>query len=210
MKKKLEIPSSVIDALNAIFDNWEECRKYSTADSERREYILQSLKKMENPTDEETNLISTLKSANETATVMRAALEKKKPELMGNFRSEFSKWLLGKYLYNRRHQYYIRIFSVEMRSEEDGCMVIGGPTIIEERESKDITRFDNKDSEFNIFSLRYFNAWSHQTEFERFMSEYEECELSDIIDAVENNKKAWIERYDNMKASIEKLVNIST
>lgn len=204
MKKKLEIPSSVIDAFNAIFDNWDECSKYSSADSERRDSILQNLKRMMNPTEEETNLIDKLTLANVTSEAMREALEKKEPVLIEKFRHEFSKWLRGKYLYNRRHGYYIRILSVKL----DGTLHIEGPTIIEEHEAKDITRFDNRDSEFNILPLKQVSRWNHQHEFEQVMAQFEECELSDITDAVENNKTAWVERYDKMKAAIEEFANI--
>ena len=204
MKKKLEIPSFVIDAFNAIFDNWDECSKYSSADSERRDSILQNLKRMMNPTEEETNLIDKLTVANVTAEAMREALEKKEPVLIEKFRHEFSKWLRGKYIYNRRHHYYIRILSVKL----DDTLHIEGPTIIEEHEAKDITRFDNRDSEFNILPLKQVSRWNHQHEFEQVMAQFEECELSDITDAVENNKTAWVERYDNMKAAIEEFANI--
>jgi hypothetical protein len=204
MKKKLEIPRSVIDTFNAIFDNWDECSKYSSADSERRDSILQNLKRMMNPTEEETNLIDKLTVANVTAEAMREALEKKEPVLIEKFRHEFSKWLRGKYLYNRRHHYYIRILSVKL----DDTLHIEGPTIIEEHEAKDITRFDNRDSEFNILPLKQVSRWNHQHEFEQVMAQFEECELSDITDAVENNKTAWVERYDNMKASIDDFANI--
>lgn len=208
MKKKLEIPSSVIDAFNAIFDNWDECSKYSSADSERRDSILQNLKRMMNPTEEEANLIDKLTLANVTSEAMRGALEKKEPLLIEKFRHEFSKWLRGKYLYNRINHYYIRVLSAKLRSEEDGTLYIEGPTIIEEHEAKDITRFDNRDSEFNILPLKHVSRWNHQHEFEQVMARFEECELSDITDAVENNKKAWVERYDNMKAAIEEFANI--
>ncbi len=204
MKKKLEIPSSVIDAFNAIFDNWDEYSKYSSADSERRDSILQNLKRMMNPTEEEANLIDKLTLANVTAEAMREALEKKEPVLIEKFRHEFSKWLRGKYLYNRIHHYYIRILSVKL----DDTLHIEGPTIIEEHEAEDITRFDNSDSEFNILPLKQVSRWNHQHEFEQVMAQFEECELSDITDAVENNKKAWVERYDNMKAAIEEFANI--
>ena len=208
MKKKLEIPSSVIDAFNAIFDNWDECSKYSSADSERRDSILQNLKRMMNPTEEEANLIDKLTLTNVTSEAMREALEKKEPLLLDKFRHEFYKWLRGKYLYNRIHHYYIRIISVKLRSDKDGTISIGGPTIIEEHESKDITRFDNRDTEFNILPLKQVSSWRHQQEFEQVMGRFEECELSDITDAVENNKKAWVERYDNMKVAIEEFANI--
>lgn len=208
MKTKLEIPSSVIKALNAIFDNWNECSKYSSADSDRRDTILQNLKRMQNPTDEETKLIDTLKLANVTSKAMREALEKKDPVLIEKFRHEVSKWLRGKFLYNRRNNYYIHVLSVQMRAVEDGTLSIKGPTIGENSWTKEITRFDAGWGEFNILPLKHVSRWNHQHEFEQVMTRYEECELSDITDAVENNKTAWVERYDNMKAAIEELANI--
>lgn len=208
MKKKLEIPESVAKALKAFFDNQEEQRKYSTADIVRRETILQNLKKMMNPSDAETNIITDLTVQIETAKVKSAELEKTEPVIADGFRKEFSKWLRGKYLYNHRHCYYIYVRKVEFRPGNQWQLFIEGPTVSEERALRDMTAFERCDNEYNIMPLYGMSSWSYQKEFEQIMSGFDECEPSDIKDALDSKKKEWDEYHDNMKASIDDFANI--
>lgn len=210
MRKKLEIPESVTTALKAYFDNRDEQRKYSTSDIVRRETILQNLKKMMSPSDDETTMIEDLKVQIETAKVKSAELEKKEPVLVKTFQRELSKWLKGKYLYNHRHHYYIRVRSVDFRSVDHCELFIEGPTVIEERVSDNMTYYQYGEHEFNIIPLWQLSQWSYQTEFEKIMSRMDECELSDITDAVEAKKKEWDAFYDNMKTIIEGFANMDS
>ena len=208
MKKKLEIPESVTKALTAFFDNREEQRKYSTADITRRETILQNLKKMMNPSDAETNIITDLTAQIETAKVKSAELEKTEPVLADGFLKKFSKWLRGKYLYNHRHRYFIYVRKVEFRPGNQWQLFIEGPTVSEERALRDMTAFERCDNEYNIMPLYAMSSWSYQKEFEQIMSGFDECEPSDIKDALDSKKKEWDEYHDNMKASIDEFANI--
>lgn len=210
MKKKLEIPESVTKALKAVFDNKEEQRKYSTADICRRETILQNLKKMMNPSDAETAIITDLAVQIETAKVKSAELEKQEPVLADGFRKEFSKWLRGKYLYNHRHLYYICVRKVEFRPGNQRELYIEGPTVSEERALRDMTAFECGDKEYNILPLYAMSSWSYQNEFEQIMSGFEECEPSDIKDALDSKKKEWDEYHDNMKALVDEFSNIKS
>ena len=208
MKKKLEIPESVTKALKAFFDNRDEQRKYSTADISRRETILQNLKKMMNPSDAETTIITDLKLQIETAKVKSAELENKEPVLVDGFLKEFSKWLRGKYLYNHRHCYYIYVRKVDLQLGNHWELFIEGPTVSEERALRNMTAFECGDNEYNIMPLYELSPWNYQHEFEKIMSGFDECEPSDIKDALDSKKKEWDEYHDNMKASIDDFANI--
>lgn len=208
MKKKLEIPESVTKALKAFFDNREEQRKYSTADIVRRETILQNLKKMMNPSDAETTIITDLKLQIETAKVKSAELDQKEPVLVDGFLKEFSKWLRGKYLYSHRHCYYIYVRKVDLHPGNHWELFIEGPTVSEERALQNMTAFERCDNEYNIMPLYELSSWNYQNEFEKIMSGFDECEPSDIKDALDSKKKEWDEYHDNMKASIDDFANI--
>lgn len=207
MKKKLEIPESVTKALKAFFDNKDEQRKYSTADINRRETILQNLKRMMNPSDAETAIITDLTVQIETAKVKSAELEKQVPVIADGFHRELSKWLLGKYLYNHRHHYYIYVRKVEFRPGNQRDLFIEGPTVSEERALKNMTAFECGDKEYNFMPLYAMSSWSYQKEFEQIMSGFDECEPSDIKEAIDSKKKDWDEYHDNMKASIDDFAN---
>lgn len=213
MLKKLEIAEGVTAALKAMFDNQVERAKYSSSDIVRRETILHTIQKMQSPSDSETNMIDCLNTQISTAKTKSEALKNAVPGLIETFHREFSKWLCGKYLYNRKQNMYIHVLEAGLRSDDgDNTVYIKGPQVravkAVDTDDHEITAFVHGNGEYKFVALKYMTSQNYQSDFELLMRRFDECELSDITDAIDAKKKEWDEYYDAMKTEVDTLANI--
>ena len=213
MIKTLEIAEGVTSALKAMFDNQVEQAKISSSDIVRRETILHIIQKMQSPTDYETNMLDTLSTQISTAKTQSEALKVAVPGLIETFQHEFSKWLSGKYLYNRKQNMYIHVLEAGLCSDDNDRNIayIKGPQVRSvktvNKDGHEITAFAHGNGEYKFVALRYLSWQDYQSEFELLMRRFEECELSDITDAIDAKKKEWDDYYDAMKTEVETSAN---
>lgn len=209
MIKQLEIAEGVTSALKAMFDNQIEKSKISSSDIVRRETILHTIQKMQFPSENETNMMNTLSTQISTAKAKFEALKVAVPGLIETFQREFSKWLTGKYLYNRKQNMYIHVRVAGLCSDDNdrNIVYIKGPQVRSvkavNKDGHEITAFSHGNGEYKFVALRYLSWQTYQSDFELLMHRFEECELSDITDAIDAKKKEWDDYYDAMKTEVE-------
>ena len=162
---------------------------------------------MQFPSDSETNMMGCLNTQISTAKTKSEALKMAVPGLIETFQREFSKWLSGKYLYNRNQNMYIHVLEAGLCSDDNdrNIVYIKGPQVravkAVNKDGHEITAFSHGNGEYKFVALRYLSWQNYQSDFELLMRRFEECELSDITDAIDAKKKEWDDYYDAMKAA---------
>ena len=199
METPIEISPSVIKTIKDIFDLREKRRAFlQTDDSACRDAALDALKKLKDPTGEESALMRQLASDANYKTSTIEQIDKDEAELYNRLLEELQTWLRGKYVHDERHRVYMLVHNVVMTEQGWGHVTIFGPSV-----EDDVPSAHAVHTAVTLFEMASLDSNSIVDNLKRIMSRFKWCELSDMVNIVKLRRDNLVNAYNDMINQVE-------
>lgn len=205
----MESPLTPPKSLLAVFDELIQARaeylecSSSIRDNDSRDSVLDLLRRIENPSRNELNVLREISKSKEDKAAKLNAAETKLDRLCGKFHRECSKWLLGKLVHNSRHNHYMCVSSVTMEPSQGTTIVLHGPVLDDIRCEGGLVYTKKSEEEDILFAFGYIYDDDPRKQLSQMLERFSLCDIDDVKAAMDERKEAWAKHFDLMKAELD-------
>ena len=211
MNGTFTIPKYVTSVLSELAATKEKLRRLVlTNDIDGHMKVLDALRAIQEPTDEERKLIDTLEKTEIPKVAMKEDLISKINSTMVKFGQACNKWLSGQVVFDNRGYGYMLIKEVVGSDGKDKCgykkihdmdLYINGIFILPDAVS--ISHTINESSQIQIADACILDNSDPVSSFSRILSRFKSCDIAEVIDALERRKVKCNKFYDDVIEKIQ-------
>ena len=206
MKTPLTPPESLLAVYDEVIQaktEYHECC-FTSPDNEARDTAFDLLRRIENPTRHELMMLKEISKKKEEKSAKLSAASAKLNRLGGKFLRECSKWLRGKLVHNRRHNHYMRVYSVTMLPSRDTTtIVLHGPVLDDIRCEGGLVYTKKSEADDILVDLGYIRDCDDPHAYlAQMLERFTLCDIDDVKAAMDERKEAWAKHFDLMKEEL--------